>query len=159
MEAVKAFTSRCMEDGNAIAMYDAAVKKFEEHFDYVFEDLDGWMFGGPNGTVLPLDRMCNALKQVDAVLMATVKAVSSLSLPGLQTQSDVVIDTLVNAITVSKVGTWVYLHMFRIEVVDPLSCVNWQALNRFRHLWSRPHQGARLQPQACSRILGVYHRA
>ena len=82
------------------------------------------MFGGPNGTVLPFDRMCNALKQVDAVLMATVKPVSSFSLPGLQTQSDVVIDTLVNAITVSKVGTWVYLHMFRIEVVDPPSCVN-----------------------------------
>ena len=82
------------------------------------------MFGCPNGTVLPFDRMCNALKQVDAVLMATVKAMSSLSLPGLQAQTDVVMDTLVNAITVPKVGTWVYLHMFRIEVVDPPSCVN-----------------------------------
>ena len=35
-----------------------------------------------------------------------------------------VIDTHVNAITVSKVGTWVYLHEFRIEVVDPLSFVH-----------------------------------
>ena len=58
MEVAKAFTSRCIEDENAIAMHDAAVLKFEEHFDYVFEDLDGWMFGGPDGTVLPLARMC-----------------------------------------------------------------------------------------------------
>ena len=70
MEVVKAFTSRCMEDENATAMYDAALLEFEGHFDDVFEDLNGWMFGGPNGTVLPLGRMCNALKQVDVVLMA-----------------------------------------------------------------------------------------
>ena len=70
MEVVNAFTSRCMEDENATAIYEAVLLEFEEHFDDVFEDLDGWMFGGPNGTVLPLDRMCNALKQVDAVPMA-----------------------------------------------------------------------------------------
>ena len=82
------------------------------------------MFGGPNGTVLPLDRMCNAMKQVDAVLMATLSGLNRLSLSGLQEQADVVIVTLMHAITVSKVGTWVYLHVFCSEVVDPLSRVN-----------------------------------
>ena len=82
------------------------------------------MFGGPNGTVLPLDRMCNDLKQVDAVLMATLNALNRLSLSGLQEQADVIIETPVNAGTVSKVGTWVYIQEFRIEAVDPLSFVN-----------------------------------
>ena len=70
MEIVNVFTARCIEDENATAMYVAALLVFEGHFDYMFEDLDGWLFGGPNGTALPLDMMCNALKQVDAVLMA-----------------------------------------------------------------------------------------
>ena len=110
MEAVKAFASRCMEEENATAMYDVALLEFEGHFDDVFEDLDGWMFGGPNGTVLPLDEMCIALTRVDAVLMATLNALNRWSLSGLQDQTDVIIDTLVNVITVSKVGTWVYIH-------------------------------------------------
>jgi hypothetical protein len=44
MEVVKAFTSRCMEDENASAMYDAALAEFEGHFDDVFEDsTDGYL--------------------------------------------------------------------------------------------------------------------
>ena len=68
--------------------------------------------------------MCNATKQVDAVLMGTLSALNRWSLSGLQEQADVVIDTLLNAITVSKLGTGVYLHVFCSEVVDPLSRVN-----------------------------------
>ena len=64
------------------------------------------------------------MKQVDAVLRPTLNALNRWSLSGLQEQADVIIDTLVNAITVPKVGTWAYLHVFRIEVVDPLSCVH-----------------------------------
>ena len=64
------------------------------------------------------------MKQVDAVLMSTLSALNRWSLSGQQEQSDVIIDTLVNPITVSKFGTWVYLHESRIEVVDPLSCVH-----------------------------------
>ena len=124
MEVVKAFTSRCMEDENASAMYDAALLEFEGHFDDVFEDLNGWMFGGPNGTVLPLDKICIALTRVDEVLVATPNALNRWSISGLQEQADMVIDTLANAITLSKVGTRVYLHEFCIEVVDPLSFVN-----------------------------------
>ena len=74
--------------------------------------------------MLPFDRTCNALTQVDAVLMASLNALDRWSLSGLPGQPDVLIDTLVNAIAVSKVGTWVYLHVFRIEVVGPLSCVH-----------------------------------
>ena len=68
--------------------------------------------------------MCIALKQVDEVLMATLNALNRWSLSGLQEQADVVIDTLANAITLCKVGTWVYLHELCVEVVDPLSFVN-----------------------------------
>ena len=124
MEVVKAFTSRCMEDENASAMFDASLLEFEGHFDDVFEDLNAWMFSGPNGTALPLDKICIALTRVDGVLVATLNALNRWSIKGLQEQANLVIDTLVNAITLSKVGTWVYLRDFCIEVVDPLSFVN-----------------------------------
>ena len=123
MEVVKAFTSRCMEDENASAMFDASLLEFEGHFDDVFEDLNAWMFSGPNGTALPLDKICIALTRVDGVLVATLNALNRWSISGLQEQANVVIETLVNALTLSKVGTWVYLREFCTEVVDPLSAV------------------------------------
>ena len=123
MEVAAAFTARCMEDDKATAMYDVALLEFEGHFDDVFEDLNAWMFSGPNGTALPLDKICIALTRVDGVLVATLNALNRWSIKGLQEQAHVVIDTLVNAITLSKVGTWVYLREFCIEVVDPLSAV------------------------------------
>ena len=99
------------------------------------------MFSGPNGTALPSDKICIALTRVDGVLVATLNALNRWSISGLQEQANVVIDTLVNAITLSKVGTWVYLREFCTEISSKVGIRPSRRLQQ-RNAFSR--QGATL---------------